>query len=391
MAAFLAVVLRLRDAGSGWVTAALLAEILPFVVLAPLAGALVDRLESRGLLIVVCLGQAAVSALLSAVGGPPATIALVALLGAQAAVERPATGALIPHITGEAGATRGYARLGTGRALGAIGGPALGGVLTVASGASTVMLLNAGSFLLLALALTAVSARRRPAGCAPLPEDAGTNRAGAGFRQLAHDRVLRLAIPLTALAAGIALADNVAAPYRFTQDFHAGAAGFGVYEALYSACELIGIQALARKAGRGQEERLLAAGNLLLGLGVLGIGLAAGYPLALAAAIVGGVGNGMSNAGEGAVIRLRTPEPLRGRTFAAGGALVQGMSVVGAAAGAPAVASLGAAATMVLTGTLAATAATAGLVTALLRRAAVDPSGRPGRPSSDIRTTALPG
>ncbi|GAA2402264.1 hypothetical protein GCM10010191_07130 [Actinomadura vinacea] len=374
-AAFLAMVLHLRHDGSGWVTALLLAELTPFILMGALAGWLVDRLEARALLIVVSIGQAIVSVALSMASSPIAIVALVALLGTQAAVERPAAGALVPHITGEEHATRGYARLSTGRALGSIGGPAIGGFVSVAGETRAALLINAASFLILALALTTVGARRRPSG--PPGGDGGVgDSVEAGFRFLVRQPVLRLAIPLTALAAGIALADNVAAPYRFADDFAVGAVGFGVYEALYSVCELIGIQAFTSKLSRGREEKLLAAGNLMLGLGVLGIGLAGNYPLALAAAVIGGVGNGMSNAGEGVVIRLCTPEALRGRAFAASGALVQTASIGGAMAGAPAVAVFGAAGTMVIFGSLAAAVAAVGVVVALSRTTALVPEGK---------------
>ncbi|MBT2211432.1 MULTISPECIES: MFS transporter [Actinomadura] len=365
-AAFLAMVLHLREAGAGWVTALLLAEISPVILMAPVAGAIVDRLEARAVLIWASAGQAVVSVALSLVDAPAAVVGLVALLGAQAAVERPAAAVLVPHITGEDGATRGYARLGTGRALGGIIGPAVGGFAGAAGGTRAALLLNAASFLVLAIAMTTVGARRRPHREAA-PAGGGRGFARAGFRVVLGDPVLRFAIPLTALAAGIALADNVAAPYRFTDDLGAGPVGFGVYEALYSVCELVGIQVFALEAGRGREEGLLGAGNLMLGLGVLGIGLAATYPLALAAAVVGGVGNGMSNAGEGAVIRRCTPEATRGRAFAASGSLIQAASVAGAAAGAPAVAALGPAATMVVSGALASAVASAGVVVALRR------------------------
>ncbi|WP_067457807.1 MFS transporter [Actinomadura macra] len=365
-AAFLAMVLHLREAGAGWVTALLLAELSPFILMGPVAGAIVDRFEARGVLIWVSIGQAVVSLALSLVDGPAAITALVALLGAQAAIERPAAAALVPHLTGEENATRGYARLGTGRALGAIVGPAVGGFASVSGNTGTALLLNAVSFLILALAMTSISARRRPVS-EPGHDKGEHGSARTGFGLILRHPVLRLAIPLTALAAGIALADNVAAPYRFTDDLGAGAIGFGVYEALYSVCELIGIQAFTFEASKRHEERLLGIGNLLLGLGVLGIGLAGNYLLALAAAVIGGIGNGMSNAGEGAVIRLCTPEALRGRAFAASGALIQTASIGGAIAGAPAVATMGPATTMVISGTLASTVAVVGVAVAVRR------------------------
>lgn len=372
----------MTDYGSLWVTGLLLAELLPFILLGRLAGVLVDRVESRKLLMILSFGQAGIAATLSLVSSPGPILILTALLGMLASVERPAASTLVPHITGEGEATRGYARLSSGRALGMIAGPALGGILTAAGGLPPVMFLNAASFIVVGTALVAVTARRRPLSQALAKAD-GSESARAGLSWILADPVLRIAIPLTAVAAGVALADNVAAPYRFTHDLGAGAIGFGVYEALYSVCELIGIQIFTLKVIRGHEERLLALGNFLLAAGIIGIGLAGNYVLALVAATIGGIGNGMSNTGESVIIRLRTPEAGRGRAFAASNALIQSGSVLGAGAGAPAVAALGAATTMVLTGALSACASIGALTLALSRRR---PAGNPSPTNSDQYT-----
>ena len=109
----------------------------------------------------------------------------------------------------------------------------------------------------------------------------------------------------------------------------------------------------------------------MIGLGIAGIGAAPDFALALVAALVGGVGNGISNVTESIVVQSRTPEPLRGRTFAAASALMQGAIGVGTLVGAPVVALLGASHTMLSCGLLAALSSMLGLGYAL----------RPGPPA----------
>ena len=70
--------------GSGYAVAALFAALMaPIVVLAPVAGRLVDRVENRRLLLVVSLAQAVVATGLVFVDGLAPILVLAALLGAR--------------------------------------------------------------------------------------------------------------------------------------------------------------------------------------------------------------------------------------------------------------------------------------------------------------------
>ena len=79
--------LRVHDlTGSGFAVAALFAALMaPIVICAPLAGRLVDRTETRRLLLVVSLAQAAVAGALVFADGLAPILALGALLGVGAA------------------------------------------------------------------------------------------------------------------------------------------------------------------------------------------------------------------------------------------------------------------------------------------------------------------
>src|SRR5205085_11731174 len=98
-AALIALTLRLHARGQGgWVIAALmLAGAAPMIVLSPLAGRVVDRIDSRTAIASSALAQAACALGLAAVTNTAATLVLVALLASASTVMAPAVGALLPR------------------------------------------------------------------------------------------------------------------------------------------------------------------------------------------------------------------------------------------------------------------------------------------------------
>src|SRR3954468_1410060 len=99
----LVLALQARGAGGYAVAAILLAAAVPPVLLAPLTGRLVDRVDSRRLLVWVGLGQVAVCAALAFVTAIPLLVALAALLAAGLAVTQPTLAALLPAMVSRAG------------------------------------------------------------------------------------------------------------------------------------------------------------------------------------------------------------------------------------------------------------------------------------------------
>jgi MFS family permease len=365
-AALIALMLRVHPAGSGWVAALLAAELVPFVLCAPFSGRAVDRTESWRLLLAALLGQGLVTIPLALVSAPWTTVVCFAGLNAVATIVRPATSALVPAAVGQHDAARGYSRLATGTGLGWIVGPALGGLLAAVLGVTTTLLVDAATFALLALAVAFVRARRPPA-----HSDAGAQRAGAweGFRLLWRSVVLRLAVLTSAVAIGCAVVDNVAAPFRFLDQLGVDGFGYGVYLSVWGVGSLIGVQIPPRLAVHRRAAGL-AIGNLLTGLGILLIGLAPTYALALVASALGGIGNGMENVAQSALVAQYTPSAQHGRAFAALGATVQAAIGIGTAAGAPLVKALGANYAMVTAGAVAAAIACYGLGRSLLTASA---------------------
>jgi MFS family permease len=334
---------------------------VPFVVLAPVVGWAVDRFETRRVLLAGLVGQAVVTVPLALVNTPAATVALFAALNALTALVRPATSALVPALVGPDRAARGYSTIATAVGIGWIAGPAAGGLLTAALGSRGAVLVDAGTFAAMAVAAFGVRARRRPA----RSTRTGTS-SRSGLRLLTGDPVLRVALPVSALAIGTAVVDNVAAPFRFVDQLRASPTQYGVYLALWGIGALVGAQLLPL-LGAGREEASLAAGNALTGLGIAGIGLAPGLTVAFTASVLGGIGNGLVNVGQNALIARRVPAGQSGRAFAAAGGLFQSAIGVGTAAGAPLVHALGPGGAMTAAGAVAVVPALAALGVAVRR------------------------
>lgn len=375
-AALVALLLRLRPDGSGWVAALLAAQMVPRALLSSVIGRVVDRFETRRVLLLALVGQTHLAVLLAFAGPPSAILAVFAGLATLNALVRPATSALLPVITGTDKANHGYSWLATGYGLGLIAGSAAGGILTSVVGTRATLLSNAATFAVLTLACSALRTRRHPS------QDAGGQAAGrrAGFALLRTDRVLRLAVAISAIAIACAVVDNVAAPFRFINQLGAGSGGYGTYMALWAASALLGSQ-VPRRIGPDRQQHAVGWGNLLAGLGIIGIGLAPNFLAALIAAVVGGVGNGLANVAQNTLISHRTPAASRGQTFAATGAVFQAAIGIGTAAGAALVKLLEANGAFIGSGTVTAAFALTALIIIfrLGREKPPDPSCPPGQ------------
>jgi MFS family permease len=358
-AALVALLLRMRPHGSSWVAVLLAAELIPFIVCAPFSGRLVDRVETRRVLLAALFGQALIVVPLAVVTAPAATVALFAGLNALSTLVRPATSALIPAIAGPDGAARGYARLATGASVGWIVGPALGGILTGVTGTTAALLLDAASFVIIAAAVTLIRARRPPTRPVHTHPDATNSARQGGLGLLWRVPVLRTALLISAIATGCAVVDNVAAPFRFLDQLDATDLGYGLYLAIWGTGSLAGVRFFTRIPPH-RHPTALAVGNLLTGLGIAGIGLAPTLPLALIASLAGGFGNGIVGVTESALIAAHTPTNQHGQAFATAGAIMQTAIGAGTAIAAPLVNAFGAGLAMTCAGGLAAVAAVTG-------------------------------
>ena len=132
----------------------------PVVLLAGYVGLLVDRMETRSLLLVVSAGQAVVAVGLALLHSQVLLYVLAALLGVGIAVAQAAEFALIPVVAGGRPLQKANGTVETARALGFTLGPLCGGLLVAAGGITAAMLVDAASFVVVGLAALSLSVRR---------------------------------------------------------------------------------------------------------------------------------------------------------------------------------------------------------------------------------------
>ena len=352
--ALLALTIRVHDStGSGWaVSALLLTGLLPLVAFAPLSGLLVDRVETVRVLAAAALAQAVVAAGLAFTGAALVpTLALSFLLGVGFAVTQPALFALVPKVAGEDHTTQANAYLEVARWGGATIGPIAGGTLTAAIGSGGALLIDAGTFLIVAAAAMALRARRPPIPAEQVePGGPKPREAREGFAFLLRDRLLGMVVLVIAAMVLFAAIDNVAEVFFAKRVLGAGDAGYGALVASWTLGMVVAATVIARRV---PALRLALSVLLAAVVGGSAIAFAAALPsvpLAIAMWFVGGGANGMENVGLRSLIHHRVPERIQGRVFAAYYAVVNGASIGATVLGGALVAVAGAQGSLLIAG-----------------------------------------
>lgn len=295
--------------------------LLPIFLVAPVAGALVDRMSRRRMLILSDLyrgGVMIVAGFLLMLPGLRSqwlVLTTAFLAGVGHALFVPAAQAILPSIVPAARLPRATGLRAASSQIGNLGGNALGGVLFVALGAPMLFIVNGMSFLASAFQESFIRAGRARV------ESARTESlvamAGRGFATVLRDG--RLAMVLGSQA-GLFIVSPVlviALPFLLIDELGFGEAAVGVYFALALFGGILSFAALqARDARAMLDLPLVPLAYLLLASGFLAVA-AWPHPLVLAMAAVA------SGAAAAAVylftttwIQLRVEPALHGRVFA---------------------------------------------------------------------------
>jgi MFS family permease len=357
-----------RQTGSAFAVSALIFALWgPVVLAAGVAGAVVDRFENRGILIVVSLGQAAVvSAMLAGIDSLWALLPLMMLLGFGVAVSQAAEFALVPAAAGpDTDAARANGLMETTRSIGFTAGPVVGGALGAAGLLWLALVLNAVSFVVVAAAAVALRARRRP----DQGEEAqASGRAREGFAFLVRERDMAITLGGAVAALAVFSISATAEPFFVTDSLRAGSLAYGVLLTSWTLGMAAGSAGLAHRVGRAQ----LAAGGLaavvLQGFGIAGAALAPLLWVALIGFAFGGVAHGVKNVLLRTLIHERVPDAIRGRAFAAYNGARNGAELGALVLGGIAVGALGARAALLLAGLGPAAIGTASLLLLVNRR-----------------------
>ena len=328
-------ILRVYDLGVGpWsITALLFCAAFPVVVLARVAGRLVDSVPFRKLALITALWQASCCVALS-LGGPLwTTLALVLLLQAGHVVAGPTWQALIPNIAGRDEVGRVVSTSQAMNTVAMVAAPAVAGLTVAAVGYAAPLLIDGATFLALGAAALAVHARRK-VGVEPGAADGAETATPFSLRADALLWPLIVGLCVFVLAGEVT---NVVEVFLVRGTLGASSATFGLVGAVLAAGLVVGSVAAGRNASDPARamRAALAAGGLALAL--VTAGLAPTLSVFAVAWLVLGVMNGLLNVDVTTLLLSRTPEPARGRALATVNAMARastlGAMALGGAAG----------------------------------------------------------
>jgi MFS family permease len=328
------VIFQLTHSGA-WVGLAAFVGLFPGVLLGPVAGALADRVARRPLLLASQIAQAGLALALWAVWeagvrSPGALITIVAANGFVFGGTIPAwqafVASLVPREDLLNAVTLNSGQFNAARAI----GPAIGGLTLGAFGPSWAFLLNALSFVAVIAALTAMTARH-PA-VAPRGEGEGglLSAFGEGVRYTWRHPGILLAIGLVGVVSFVASPMFQLLPIVAKRVFAVGPGWYGLLTGAFGAGAVVGAVVVSVIGGRRRRSQTILAAVVVFAVGLLGLGAAPVYALAVGAVLVMGVGFLASVAVLNTTVQLLVAERLRGRVLAVWATVLTGLLPLGA-------------------------------------------------------------
>jgi MFS family permease len=298
-----------------WVSALLIADFLPAVVIGLAFGPVVDRFSRRRLMVGADLVSVAAFVALLFADAPGQIVVLAAAAGFATGFFRPATYAGLPNLVDPNDLPAANSLLRSTANLTTVFGTLLGGIVVAASGPHVCYAVNAVSFGLSALLLTTIPARQMEERGERPPREPYLRELKSGF-----SLVLRTQ-PLLAVFVSwnlIMLANaclNVAEIVLAKVTFDAGSFGF----ALLWVGSGIGMVIGSLYASSWLEHRSVSvvyAGSLgLMAFGALAAALSPNVWVAAASMVVGGSGNGAAIVCNSLIVQRGAPDHVRGRAF----------------------------------------------------------------------------
>ena len=318
---------------AGWVGAATIFRLLPYVLLIPVGGMLADRYDKRTVLLlgdtVRCVLMLGLAVVVGWEGPVVLVIALTMLSTAAGSAERPAAMALLPRLVGESRLGPANALLHTVQEIGVVLGPAIGAALLLVAPDYAAFLVNAGSF---AFSAGLISGIRRGAG-----RGAATDARGAG-QQFRHGLrtawSTRFVMPLILVVAAAELvygAQTVQLVVYADEKLGLGAAGYGWLLAASGVGGVLSAVVNGRLAASTRVSVIVISTAALYCATQLVYAATDVFALALLVTVVGGAGFvACEVVGETALARV-VPEDVLGRVLGVMAGVSVAMLLAGAA------------------------------------------------------------
>lgn len=307
-------------------------QFLPVMLLSLWAGAVIDRMDRRRLLLLTqgaALVQAVILATVVSAGleRPWMVLALAGVFGVINAFDMPARQSFVVELVGKDDLGNAIALNSAAFNAARIVGPAVAGVLLATVGEGGCFWLNALSYVAVLASLARLD----------LPKRAFFQRGRAlgsslleGVRYAWDTLPIRDLLLLLGVTAGIGFQYLLLLPVYARDILHAGPRAYGLLVTAFGAGALLGVVRLTGRSGRSGLRS-----NLLLGLAACGAGLALfawsrAVPLSLVAGAFAGFGLIVYVASTNTLLQLTTEDRFRGRVMSLYTLMFAGTTPIGA-------------------------------------------------------------
>jgi MFS family permease len=303
---------------AAWTGTVAAAAFVPIALLAPVGGALADRVSRRSLLMTTTVAQTALAALLTALfvaGAPsaPAVTLIVFAGGVASALGFPAFQAMLPDLVPEDDLPSAIALSSAQFNLGRVVGPAIAGIVIDAGGYAWALGVNAASFFAVLFVLLTL---RLPRPAAPPPGETLWQSMVVGARFVRRDGGIRVSVGAMCINTLLAAPFIALVPAMSEKVFDAGARGTSILVTAQGIGAVLMGLALGSLTARFGIRRVVVAMLTLLPPALV---LYAGAPVlavsALTLLVVGALYLGALSSFF-TVAQLRAPAHLRGRVLA---------------------------------------------------------------------------
>ena len=303
-----------------WAATTFAVRSLPFMLLAPIAGAVADRVDRRRLLLATALlrGVVIVAMGLLALGEAPpvwALLALVSMAGVGSAFEMPSTQALITDLVPRRDAMNAVSLYSTGmRVVGVLGGLA-GGMMTDAFSPSTALFASAGAVVLGGIVIQTV---RKPSVAR------GDGRAGVrtvfseaveGLRLMSRTQVVAALLILAVFVEIFGFSHGALLPAVAKNALGVGATGLGLLTLMAGVGSVAGAGVLAAMGDYRRKGQLILIATLGYGVALIVFSRSGLFPLSLVLIAGVGMAAAMFDAMQWVLLQANVPDRFRGRAI----------------------------------------------------------------------------
>ena len=312
--AFVALVIDVfdRTGSAAWVSALLVAEFLPLVVIGLLAAPLLDRVPRRTVLIATDVVRAGVFCVIPFATSALQIVLLALVAGVATSFFRPAVYAGLPNLVADAELPRANGLLQSAENVTLALGPVVGGILVGWVGPDPAYLFNAASFIASALLIVRI---RRNLEAGEASSEGHWRDVAEGLSLLRKAPALRAVVFTWSLvmlgSAGVSVAEVVLAKEIFV----AGDAGYGLMLSAMGVGLVLGSYVAGTWIDSRGVRSLYATSIAVMALGIGAVAASPGVWVAAGLLVVAGFGNGSALVCNAVLIQRGVSDAFRGRAF----------------------------------------------------------------------------